>query len=399
MKKNQKIIIVIVFLFAIVMTAWASVMIQLSIGSKKLINVTDWEELNAIRLKYQSIEDVERYIRSNYYKSTEDVDFKESQIKGLFSQLDPYSAFLDADMYKDLIESSSGEFVGVGIQISTDELGYTKIESPIPDTPGERAGLKTNDRIYEIDGINIVGKNIYEVVKMIKGEPDTEVKLKIYRGNQDLEFAVVRDVISVSSVDSKMLSDEIGYIQIKSFTEHVSDEFKEHYERLLSKNSMKGMILDLRNNPGGSLQQCEILADYILGEQVIVTTKDGKGNIEEAKSDAKKIEIPYIVLINQGSASASEILAGAIKDTKSAKLLGNTSFGKGLVQSIVPWGKDTAIKLTIAQYFTPNGNYIHGTGIEPDIMIELSKDYNRDDISTDNQLQKAMEELKKQMRE
>lgn len=398
MKKNQKIIMIIVLLFTIVMTAWGSVMVQLSIGTKRLVNASDWEELNKIRLKYKNVEDVERYIRSNYYKSTDDIDFKESQIKGLFSKLDPYSSFLDADMYKDLMEVSSGEFVGVGIQIRTDDMGYTEIESPIPDTPGERAGLRSGDKIYEVDGVNIIGKNLYEVVKMIKGEPQTTVKFKLFRGDEELEFSIVRDVISVSSVDSQMLDGGIGYIQIKSFTEHVAQEFKEHYEALSSKHNPRGLVIDLRNNPGGALDQCEMVADYILGEQVIVTTKDGKGNIEEAKSDAKKIEIPYIVLINQGSASASEILAGAIKDTESAKLVGEKSFGKGLVQSIVPWGKDTAIKLTIAQYFTPNGNYIHGTGIEPDIKVELSKDYNRDDMSTDNQLQTALEELKKQLK-
>lgn len=398
MKKNQKIIMIIILLFAVVMTAWGSVMVQLSIGAKKLVNASDWEELNKIRLKYKNVEDVERYIRNNYYTSTDDIDFKESQIKGLFTQLDPYSSFLDAQMYKDLLESSSGEFVGVGIQIRTDEMGYTEIESPMPDTPGERAGLKSGDKIYEIDGTNIIGKNIYEVVKMIKGEPDTTVTFKIFRGNEDLEFSIVRDVISVSAVESKMLDGGIGYMQIKSFTEHVAQEFKEHYENLSSKHNPKALVIDLRNNPGGALDQCEMVADYILGEQVIVTTKDGKGNIQEAKSDAKKIEIPYIVLINQGSASASEILAGAIKDTKSAKLVGEKSFGKGLVQSIVPWGKETAIKLTIAQYFTPNGNYIHGTGIEPDIKVELSKDYNRDDMSTDNQLKIAVEELKKELK-
>lgn len=398
MKKNQKIIMIIILLFAVVMTAWGSVMVQLSIGAKKLVNASDWEELNKIRLKYKNVEDVERYIRNNYYTSTDDIDFKESQIKGLFTQLDPYSSFLDAQMYKDLLESSSGEFVGVGIQIRTDEMGYTEIESPMPDTPGERAGLKSGDKIYEIDGTNIIGKNIYEVVKMIKGEPDTTVIFKIFRGNEDLEFSIVRDVISVSAVESKMLDGGIGYMQIKSFTEHVAQEFKEHYENLSSKHNPKALVIDLRNNPGGALDQCEMVADYILGEQVIVTTKDGKGNIQEAKSDAKKIEIPYIVLINQGSASASEILAGAIKDTKSAKLVGEKSFGKGLVQSIVPWGKETAIKLTIAQYFTPNGNYIHGTGIEPDIKVELSKDYNRDDMSTDNQLKIAVEELKKELK-
>lgn len=396
MKKNHKLIMGIILVFAVVLTAWATTMVQISIGSKRLVNVSEWNELNAMKLKYKKIEDVERYIKSNYYKSTEDINFAESQIKGLFSQLDPYSSFLDKDMYRDLLESNSGEFVGIGIQISTDELGYAMVESPIPDTPAEKAGMKTGDRIFEVDGVDVIGKNLYEVVKMIKGEPNTSVDLKVFRGSEILEFTIGRDVISVSAVDSKMLSDGIAYIQVKSFNEHVAQEFKEHYEALPA--SKKALVIDLRNNPGGSLQQCELLADYILGEQVIVTTKDGKGNVEEAKSDAKKLEIPYIVLINKGSASASEILAGAIKDSKSAKLLGETSFGKGLVQSIVPWGKDTAIKLTIAQYFTPNGNYIHGTGIAPDIEVKLSKDYNRDDESTDNQLQEAIKELKKELK-
>ena len=160
MKRNDRWIMAIVLVFAVALTAWATTMLQITVGAKRLVNSSDWNELNDMRIKYKKIEDVERYIKSNYYKSTEDVNFVESQIKGLFSELDPYSSFLDKDMYRDLLESNSGEFVGIGIQISTDELGYTYVESPIPDTPAEKVGLKTGDRIFEVDGIDVVGKNI-----------------------------------------------------------------------------------------------------------------------------------------------------------------------------------------------------------------------------------------------
>ena len=281
------------------------------------------------------------------------------------------------------------------------------VVSPIEDTPGERAGIRTGDKILKVDGEEVYGNKQDEAVKRIKGTPGTEVVLTLVRdGKEPFELKVVRDTIVIKSVKSRMLTgnDKIGYLRISSFDEKVYDEFVSHYTDLKSKGS-KGLIIDLRSNPGGSLQKVVEIADYILGKQLIVYTKDNQGREERFESDANKIDMPIVVLVNGGSASASEILTGAIQDGKAGIIVGTKTFGKGLVQTVRDLPDGDGLKLTIAQYFTPSGAYIHGKGIEPDVVVEAKEEEDSDDAleeipkddAQDVQLQEGIAQLLKQM--
>lgn len=337
------------------------------------------------------------YIRQNYYLDTTDVDFESGIYSGIFESLDdPYSVYMTEEEFTSFNESSEGSYGGIGIQIEPGKDNLITIVSPFEDTPGERAGLISGDKIVKVNGNDVYADALDEAVKQMKGEPGTDVTLTIYREGEDMfDVVITREQIVLKSVKSRVITADqqtIGYVRITGFDSKVYSEFVSHYKELKSQN-VNSLIIDLRNNPGGSLQQCVQLADFILGEQLIVYTKNKTGTTEEYKSDSNKIELPIAVLVNGGSASASEILTGAIKDSKSGTVIGTTTFGKGLVQSVIPLPQGDGIKLTTAQYFTPNGTYIHGVGIEPDIVLEQSEDYVVGEDDTDVQLQKAIEVL------
>ncbi len=344
--------------------------------------------------KIQSLESV---IDTYYYKT--DVDKEEEAVgmyKGLMDSLgDPYSVYYTEEELTELLSDTAGIYYGIGAYVSLDnDMNLPRISGVMPGTPAERAELQTDDIIYEVDKESTQGMELDEVVSRIKGPEGTTVHLTILRGSkmEEIEVDVERSAVEVPTVNTKLLgeNEKIGYLQITEFDDITPDQFAEGMAELRA-NNIEGLIIDLRSNPGGSLQAVCDIARQILPKGIIVYTVDRNGEREDYTCDGEhEIDIPVVVLVNQYSASASEILSGAIKDYKLGKLVGMTTFGKGIVQRIFDLKDGTAVKLTVSNYYTPNGNNIHGIGIEPDVEVEYDADAYAED-KTDNQLDKAIE--------
>lgn len=401
MRQQSKLGIVVLVVISMALSSALTLYLTYAFGNNtNPVLQAEIDRLKAIEEKfetYDKIEELKGFIEENYYLPTDSVDFEEGLIDGLFGALnDPYSVYFNADEYEAFNDSSAGSFGGIGIVISPGDDNLITVVAPIEDTPAERLGVKTGDKIIKVDGKEVFGNKQEEAVKMIKGEPGTDVTLTMIRGGgEPFELKVTRALIVIKSVKSRMLEgqDNIGYLRITSFDDKVYEEFVSHYQDLAAQGA-QALVIDLRGNPGGSLQQVVAIADYILGKQLIVYTKDNKGREERFESDAKKIDLPLAVLVDGGSASASEILTGAIKDGDAGVIIGTTTFGKGLVQTVRDLSNGDGIKLTIAQYFTPNGDYIHGKGIAPDIELKPASEEEPKTDAEDNQLQKAIEQLK-----
>lgn len=350
----------------------------------------------------EKLEAIENVIDEYYYQDADiDVDaMTEGMYAGMVNALgDPYSVYYTEEEWKDLMQETEGIYYGIGAYLMLDpDTGFGKISGVIENTPAEEAGLRADDLIYLVDGEATLGLELTEIVARVKGEEGTTVHLTIYReGESDyLEIDVERRKIEAPTVKYEMLENDIGYIQITEFDDVTTDQFTEALA-VIKGSDAKGLILDLRGNPGGSLSAVVDIARELLPKGLIVYTEDKYGERDEYNCDGKKeLDIPLVVLVNGNSASASEILAGAIKDYKKGILIGTTTFGKGIVQRVLPLTDGTALKLTISAYYTPNGNNIHGVGIEPDIVCEFDGDaYYENDV--DNQLERAVEELKKEV--
>lgn len=347
--------------------------------------------------KTELIQDV---IDQYYLEEAEDKDLVEGMYKGMVNGLeDPYSVYYTADEYISLMESSNGIYYGIGVTVSQDiTTGVITLVKPFEGSPGLEAGILPGDVLYKVNETEVTGMDLTKVVSMIKGEEGTTVNLTIVREGETepISLTVERRQIEVPTVTHKMLENNIGYIQILEFDEVTIEQFNLAFENL-NNQGMAGLIVDLRDNPGGILTVVNDILDKFLPEGLIVYTEDKYGKREEYKSDGEKqFNKPLAVLTNGNSASASEIFAGAIKDYGIGTLIGTTTYGKGIVQRIIDLGDGTAMKLTISKYFTPNGNNIHGIGIEPDIEIELDEEVKKQvviDEASDNQLQKAIEEI------
>lgn len=349
--------------------------------------------------KLKSIEEV----IEEYYYQDEDIstdDMIEGMYEGLVASLgDPYSVYYTADEWEDLMRDTEGIYFGIGAYVSLDQrTGYGKISGVIANTPAQEAGLRENDIIYQVDGESAQGLELSEIVARIKGEEGTTVHLTIYReGETDyLEIDVVRRQIESPTVNYEMMDNGVAYIQITEFDEVTIEQFTEAMA-VIKGSGAAGLILDLRSNPGGSLSVVVDIARQILPEGLIVYTEDRAGERTEYRCDGKKeLQIPLVVLVNGNSASASEILAGAVKDYGKGTLIGTTTFGKGIVQRILPLTDGTALKLTVSAYYTPKGNNIHGIGIKPDIECVFDADAYYDE-GIDNQLEEAKKEIVKMM--
>lgn len=331
-----------------------------------------------------------------YLEKTDEKTLKEDIYKGLLQGLnDPYSVYYTKDEYDALKEETSGSYCGIGALVSQNaDTGVITAINVFKGSPAEKAGMKNGDIIYKVEDKEVTGEDLNNVVAKMKGEKDTKVKINVYRTSEKeyIDLEITRDKVDVPTVEHKMLdkSKGIGYIQITQFEEVTYDQFKEALDDL-KKRGMKSVIFDLRNNPGGLYDTvCEMLDD-LLPEGTLVYTKDKDGNKQEKKSDANFLDMPMVVLQNENSASASEIFAGAIQDFGAGKIVGTQSFGKGIVQSIIPLSDGSAVKLTVEKYYTPKGVNIHGKGITPDVKVEISKDGKKD-----NQLQKAIEVIEKE---
>jgi len=332
-------------------------------------------------------------INKEYVDEVNQNKIMDAAINGVLQSLDPYSAYMSPEMFSSMQTETRGKFGGLGIEVGM-ESGVVKIISPIDDTPAAKAGLKAGDYIVKINGIQVQGKSLIEAVELMRGPVGSGIEITIRRRGtkKALTFNIIREVIEVKSVKSEILDKNIGYIKLTSFNENSSSQIKKSLNKFKKKN-LKGYILDLRNNPGGLLSQAIKITDFFLNDGVIVSTKSRKSS-ENRKWFAKKGDLvngkTLIVLINYGSASASEIVAGALKDHKRAIIVGENSYGKGSVQSVIPLKNKGAIRLTISKYYLPSGQSISKVGVTPDIEVtEKSKDFKKN-TKTDNQLNFAL---------
>ena len=372
--------------------------IAISLGNKVVIAQKDFEAIKSM----DKLMGLKEYIKSNYVEGAEGNKLIEGAIKGMFESLgDPYSVYMTKEEFKNFNETTKGSYGGIGVIVSRSEDGYVTVVAPIEDTPGEKAGLKTNDKIIKVDDKDIVGIDLEEAVALMKGKKGTKVTLTVMRDNvrEPKIFEITREEIILKTVKSNMMENSIGYIRITMFDEDTGSEFKKALKELTSQN-MKGLILDLRQNPGGFINQCVDVADELLDEGLVVYTEDNAKKREDYKSGKGKLEVPFVVLIDEGSASASEIVSGAVKDRKAGLLIGVKTFGKGLVQSIEQLKDGSGIKLTTQKYYTPNGISINKIGIQPDIEVkapEPEEGQNPEDVK-DVQLERAVAELLKQIK-
>ncbi|MEH6551907.1 MAG: S41 family peptidase [Pseudomonadales bacterium] len=317
------------------------------------------------------------HIRANYVEDVSDADLLNYAIQGMLSGLDPHSAYLEPEDYSELQQSTTGEFGGLGLEVGMED-GFIRVVSPIDDTPAARAGMESGDLIIRLDGQAVKGMSLDEAINLMRGEKDSEIKITFLRegGDGPKTVTIVRDIIKVASVRTKELEPGFAYLRIAQFQAKTGDEVAEKLKELLEKGPVNGLVMDLRNNPGGVLQAAVGVVDAVQNEGMIVYTE---GRVEEAGSEFEATSgdllngTPIVVLINGGSASASEIVAGALQDHKRAVIMGTESFGKGSVQAVIPLAEDRAIKLTTALYYTPNGRSIQAQGISPDIEIERAR--------------------------
>jgi len=315
-------------------------------------------------------------IKSDYVESIDDRELIENAIRGMLDGLDPHSAYLDKESYKELHEGTSGEFGGLGIEVGMED-GYIKVISPIDGTPADDSGVEAGDLIIRLDETSIRGLSLNDAVDLMRGKPGTDILLTIVREGEErpLEILVTRAIITAKSVRSEILEPGFAYARISSFQTHTAEDLRKSIEKLKEENetSLSGLILDLRNNPGGILNAAVAVSDLFLDSGLIVYTegriKDSKQRFNAKPSDILR-DSPLIVLVNGGSASASEIVAGALQDHERAIIMGEPTFGKGSVQTVLPMNDAAALKLTTARYFTPSGRSIQASGIEPDIIIE-----------------------------
>ena len=352
---------------------------------------------NDIYKKIDLFSEVLDKINKEYVDEVNQSDAMDAAINGVLQSLDPYSAYMSPDSFKNMQTETSGEFGGLGIEVSM-EAGVVKVISPIDNSPAEEVGVKAGDYIVKIDDIQVQGKTLSEAVELMRGPVGSDIEITVRRRGERkaLIFTITRKVIQVASVKSEIKDDKTAYIRLTSFNENSSKQIKNKIKEFKKNKEIKNYILDLRNNPGGLLSQAIKISDYFLENGEIVSTKS-KRKYENRKWFAKKGDIingeTMVILINYGSASASEIVAGALQDHKRAILVGESTYGKGSVQSIIPLDNEGAIRLTVSKYFLPSGKSISRVGVNPDIVIAESSDKFRINTDTDNQLEYALKLL------
>lgn len=366
------------------------------------------KDLTDKRINYDKVDEklsvLEQYIDSYYLEDFTAENLESGIYKGALAGLeDPYSVYYTSDEYKQLMESNQGVYCGIGAYVGQDvKTGVITISKPFENGPAYEAGIRPGDILYEVDGEEVTGKDLTEVVAKMKGKEGTKVEVKVVREGESepLPFTVTRRKIEVPTISYEMLENKIGYISVTEFDKVTATQFREAIDEL-NKQEMNGLIIDLRNNPGGLLTTVVDMLDRIVDKGMLVYTKDKNGEGDEYKAkDNDSLEIPMSVLINGNSASASEVFTGALQDYNLATVVGTTSFGKGIVQNVFPLKDGSAIKLTISKYYTPNGRNIHGTGIEPDLKVELDDSVKNQvtiEKDKDNQLQKAIDVVKEKM--
>ena len=372
----------------------------LSIVTIILLNVSSKVYSQNIDKLYEKIDlfsEVLETIQNEYVEDVDQAEAMDSAINGLLQSLDPYSSYMNQEIFEESQSETTGEFGGLGIEVSM-EAGVVKVIAPIDDTPASKAGIKAGDYIVKINAEQVQGKTLMEAVNLMRGPVGTSIEITVRRKSLKKAkiFKITREIIEIKSVISKLVDNKVGYLRLRAFNQNSSDQLKKEISKIEKNKKLVGYILDLRNNPGGLLTQAIEISDLFLNDGEIVSTK-GRKNRENRKFFARKGDRikgkPLIVLINNGSASASEIVAGALQDQKRAVLLGETTFGKGSVQSIIPLKNKGALRLTISKYYLPSGKSISEVGVLPDIKIEEKGEEFSINTETDNQLNYAIKLL------
>ena len=355
--------------------------IAVSKGTDKISEV-----LNLIESKYMGEVDIEKLV--------------DGAIEGIFANIDdPYTRYLTELEFDEEINSGDEEYSGIGIHMSLNiSTGKVRILGVMPETPAYKAGLKAGDVILEVEGTKLTKDNYNEASEKIKGKEGTYVKLLIERDGKQIAYSIVRKTINASNISSEVIKGtNIGYIKIFAFERNIYNQFKSEYDRLIKEEKVEKIIIDVRDNPGGFVTDTVKIADFLCGEGLIIKEVYGDGTIKTFKSDKSDSKVPFAILVNENSASASEILAGSVKDLKAGKVIGTKTFGKGIMQSYIELDNGGGVAITIAKYYTASGNEIHGIGIEPDIIVELPKGITIDykvNPNTDLQLKEAINALK-----
>jgi carboxyl-terminal processing protease len=341
-------------------------------GGNVILSVRDYNSIKSME-KFLGIK---RFLDSFYYKDLDVKKLEEGAIRGMLDALDdPYTVYMDKQEYDSFMTHTTGIYEGIGLVVENGDDGLITVVAPIEDTPSDRAGIRNGDKIVKVDGIEVFGEQLEQAVSMMKGPEGTEVVLTIKREGLDKHFdvTIVRERIRLVTVKSQVLEDRIGYIRISTFDQKTYEDFRDALNDLVGKG-IGGLVIDVRSNPGGLLDEVVKIADLLMGKGLIVYTEDRNGNRKEEVSDARKLGLPLVMLVDGGSASASEILAGAIQDSGTGVLVGTKTFGKALVQTVHKLSDGSAIKVTAAQYYTPNGRSIQGKGIEPDYTVTMPED-------------------------
>ena len=343
------------------------------------------------------IQEVISIIQSKYMEDVDVNNLVDGAIEGIFNSIeDNYTRYISKEEYEEMLKEGTEEYVGIGVHISQSvKTGNIVVISVMPNSPAKEAGIVSGDVIVSIDGVAVTRDNYSQSVASLKGTEGTSAKLVIQRGEQKFEKDVIKRKITVNNVESDVISGNIGYIRILEFENNIYNQFKSEYDELVNNKRVKGLIIDVRNNPGGIVSETVKIADLLCGEGKILETIYRDGGKKVYTSDKNKSSVPIVVLVNENSASASEILAGAIKDLKQGTLVGKTTFGKGIVQSIIPLSDGTAVSVTTAKYYTASGVEIHGNGIKPDIEVDISDEARglTLDFNKDAQIKKAIEIL------
>tara|TARA_Y100000590_G_scaffold129721_1_gene148242 strand:- start:3934 stop:5085 length:1152 start_codon:yes stop_codon:yes gene_type:complete len=360
-------------------------------------NKTYPQNVDELYEKIDLFSEVLEKIQNEYVEEVDESEVMDSAINGALQSLDPYSAYMNQKIFEESQTETSGEFGGLGIEVSM-EAGVVVVIAPIDDTPASKAGVKAGDYIVKINGEQVQGKTLMEAVNLMRGPVGSPIEITIRRKGlrKAIVVKIVREIIEIKSVVSKTVDEKVGYLRLRAFNENSSEQLKEEIKKIEKNRKLVGYILDLRNNPGGLLSQAIKISDFFLDDGEIVSTR-GRKNKENRKFFAKRGDKidgkPLIVLINNGSASAAEIVAGALQDQKRAILLGETSYGKGSVQSIIPLKNRGAIRLTVSKYYLPSGKSISEIGVAPDIKVEEEGEEFSINTPTDNQLNYAIDLL------
>lgn len=396
--KNKRIIIVFLIVFLIYMGTGCS---AINLFKQSGLTVSfDPKVVEPVNVR--KFNEVRKILKERYYQEVDENKLVEGAIAGMAESLgDPYTVYFNKEQMKSFMEKSEGSYVGIGVSVIMDNNGILTVVEPFEDSPAQKAGLMQGDKIIKVDDKDVTGiKDENMIISMIKGQENTKVKITVYRPslNKPLDFEIIRKKIKIVNIKSELMDSGIGYIKIIMFDGSISKDFDRELRALLDKG-IKGLIIDLRDNPGGAYGEVVRIADRLLPEALIVYTKDryGKGDIQ--KSDKAFVDLPLAILVNGNSASASEILAGAVKDNNRGILVGTKTFGKGLVQEILPLEDGSGIKFTVSRYFTPNGVCIQSMGIEPDEVVDVPEKYKNQPVSQipkaeDIQLKTAAEILK-----